>query len=803
MTRESEADTGPIGDSQTGAGDPFSETANLSIPRSSDEPKTGSSIAAIQPTTESARGESSRRVTVELPQGSRYAGPVPQLEHELVKLVQFQHRGIIGVQELARSTTGWMIEFAPLPAQSLTRLSADWQRTKRPWRQATEFMVELADILAAAHAVGVRHGALCPEVILLTDAGRPLIADFGLGLFGSVCRIDGAMTAHSGYGPCSAPEQVFAWRVPVDARSDVYALGVILYGLLCSRSPIRASDPDELRRAIREDAPQPPRQLAHGIPPALERLCLRMLSKEPVARPANAEALARELRQVLIDTEAFDQPADQSGSTIAVRQAVVHPRENELLLLWTWDVSAFQKPQSDTELKRLNRFLRDAATAHQGTVFEPTDATIAVRLPVIGQGEIGLRELLECAMTMLARTKFAKAEIGFSIRTAELAGANPTRSSTTEFHGLKRVALRLSGRVSEAGILFNRESMELLRRWLPCRSRPNSEGEFEVTLSGTYLRSGQLNAESQNRDGCNASAVVLRVSPAVPEEARSPLAGRAAQLAMLKSRWEQTCEGMGQIVLLIGDEGSGKTRLVQELSDLVSATSDPSRWIRWSCLPSSAGQSFHPATEFFREAISSAAIGDSVAALRGYLDRWSSATGELLARFASLLQLRSADASPDIETQRAEFEQLTAAQRRDRWQQSLLDWLKNVAASTPVIFVVEDLQWVDPATLTLLQSLVDQGLNERVLTILAFRPEFETPWGSRAHQTQVALSRFTKRNAISVFSAVSEFSDPPQNVIEHLMEATEGVPLFVEEFARSYRRGNSPGSVPRLPFPQL
>ena len=205
-----------------------------------------------------------------------------------------------------------------------------------------------------------------------------------------------------------------------------------------------------------------------------------------------------------------------------------------------------------------------------------------------------------------------------------------------------------------------------------------------------------------------------------------------------------------------------------------------------SSQPGLSGQSLHPAADFFRSACHFSPESDSVEQLSDYLSQWNVATPEMLSVFAALLQLPRT-ASADVERQRAEFEQLTATQRRDRWQQALLECLKSVAAVSPVVFVVEDLQWVDPATLTLLHTLVDQGLNERVLTILTFRPEFETPWGSRAHQTQVALSRLTKRHATSVFSSITGVTDPSPSLVEELMSVSEGIPLFVEEFARLHQ----------------
>ena len=100
-----------------------------------------------------------------------------------------------------------------------------------------------------------------------------------------------------------------------------------------------------------------------------------------------------------------------------------------------------------------------------------------------------------------------------------------------------------------------------------------------------------------------------------------------------------------------------------------------------------------------------------------------------------------------------------------------------------MVFVVEDLQRVDPATLTLLQSLVDQGLNDRLLTLLTFRPEFETPWGSRANQTQIALNRLTRKQIDEIMIKRTGLAQIPAVVVARIVARTEGEPLFVEEYS--------------------
>jgi predicted ATPase len=123
---------------------------------------------------------------------------------------------------------------------------------------------------------------------------------------------------------------------------------------------------------------------------------------------------------------------------------------------------------------------------------------------------------------------------------------------------------------------------------------------------------------------------------------------------------------------------------------------------------------------------------------------------------------------------------LSATQRREQSCQVLVDWLKAQAKESPLLLVLEDLQWVDPATLSLLTALAEGGLSDRIMTLMTFRSDFETPWGSRAHQTQVALNRLTKRHAKTMIEAASGRSDISAEEVQQVLKRTDGVPLYIE-----------------------
>jgi predicted ATPase len=114
----------------------------------------------------------------------------------------------------------------------------------------------------------------------------------------------------------------------------------------------------------------------------------------------------------------------------------------------------------------------------------------------------------------------------------------------------------------------------------------------------------------------------------------------------------------------------------------------------------------------------------------------------------------------------------------------LLTILLRIAAQQPVLFVMEDLHWVDPSTLELLSLLVDQGPTARILALFTFRPDFPPPWTGRAHLTQLTVNRLSRRQTVEVIRQVAHGKVLPAEVVEQIVAKTDGVPLFVEELTK-------------------
>ena len=223
----------------------------------------------------------------------------------------------------------------------------------------------------------------------------------------------------------------------------------------------------------------------------------------------------------------------------------------------------------------------------------------------------------------------------------------------------------------------------------------------------------------------------------------TPLVGREQEVGLLLERWAQVKDGLGQVVLLSGEAGIGKSRLVQVLKEQVAT--EPQAWLTpCQCSP------YYQNTRLVSDDRSAGAGG---AALRAGGVPAAEAAANWRGSWCSMA-CRWRRPCPSLPPSspcrcRRDYAPLTMSpeQQKQKTLHALLTILLRIAAQQPVLFVMEDLHWVDPSTLELLSLLVDQGPTARILALLTFRPDFSPPWTGRAHLTQVTLPRLPRRQA--------------------------------------------------------
>jgi class 3 adenylate cyclase/predicted ATPase len=266
---------------------------------------------------------------------------------------------------------------------------------------------------------------------------------------------------------------------------------------------------------------------------------------------------------------------------------------------------------------------------------------------------------------------------------------------------------------------------------------------------------------------------------AEPALARLPfLVGREAQLGLLLRCWEQSKAGLGQVVLLSGEAGIGKTALVEVLRAHVGREGYTCLGFRGS--PYHTHSALYPVIEHVRRVVR-LDHHDSPEASIDKLERVLQGSGLPLAEIVPLL---AALLAVPLHEERYAVLTLTPQQQRQQTLDALVAWLVAEAERHPVLAVYEDVHWADPSTLELLGMLVEQAPTASMLHVLTFRPDFVPPRPPRAHITPLTLNRLDRPQVEALIRHLARGKALPVEVVQHLITRTDGVPLFVEELTR-------------------
>jgi class 3 adenylate cyclase/predicted ATPase len=256
------------------------------------------------------------------------------------------------------------------------------------------------------------------------------------------------------------------------------------------------------------------------------------------------------------------------------------------------------------------------------------------------------------------------------------------------------------------------------------------------------------------------------------------LVGREQEVGLLVERWQHATEGMGQVVVLTGEAGIGKSRLVQVLRNQIGGPA--ATCIECRCSPHTQHSALYPVIAHLERALAFArhdTPADKLHKLEDALASYAVPLADLVPLFAVLFSLSPPEHSPPLT--------LTPQQQRQKTLEALLTWLWQETDKHPVLCIVEDLHWVDPSTLEFLNLLVDQSSTARILVLLTCRPEFTVPWPSRAHLTSLTLTRLPRPQVEHMVASVAGAKALPRDVMQQIVAKTDGIPLFVEELTKT------------------
>jgi class 3 adenylate cyclase/predicted ATPase len=255
------------------------------------------------------------------------------------------------------------------------------------------------------------------------------------------------------------------------------------------------------------------------------------------------------------------------------------------------------------------------------------------------------------------------------------------------------------------------------------------------------------------------------------------LVGREEELDLLERRWRQVQEGEGRVVLLTGEPGIGKSRIVREFEDRL--VGQPHTLLRFFCSPLRQDSALFPVISHFEHAagfVHADAGGQKLAKLEALLARVS-ARPEAIGLIAELLSLPSDDRYP--------VPQFTPQRRKAETLEALLVHIAGLAAEQPVLMLFEDVHWIDPTTRELLLLIVERVQRLAVLVLVVARPEFAPPWSGHAHVTTLSLTRLARREGAALVQRVVNGRALPAEVLQQILERTDGIPLFIEELTKA------------------
>jgi class 3 adenylate cyclase/tetratricopeptide (TPR) repeat protein len=747
-----------------------------------------------------------RQVAIKVPRvKGKEAGQ--QFLLEARKVAQLQHPGIVTVYDAGVQEGQFYIVSDYVPGVSLHA----WLTNHSPsWRESARIVAEVADALAYAHAHRTVHRDVKPDNILMKDDKTPVLVDFGLAISDDALE-EVKVGDISGTPSYMSPEQADGKGHRIDGRTDIYALGVVLYRMLCGRLPFRSTDPVELLRQVREDEPQPPRQLISELPPELERICLKALAKQQKDRYTAAGDMAQDLRAVLETGPASGSaglaaPPDRDAETVrspspssASRRARQAERRQVTVLYCRCDLF-----DSDAFLEGLDaedqhevmtdhkRICEDAIARFGGTVVEFTSQGLLACFGYPVSYEDAARRAVQAGLLIRDGILELNKRIQKKFK-ADLSG-------WIGIHTGMAVAEESAG-----GLAVEPMSLVGEVRTITTRLRVGNEANAVLISQVTHrLSKGFFVCESLGTHSIKGSAQPIELFRVLGESAvksrievaeavgLTPLIGRDTELGILRDRWEKAREGMGQVVLLIGDAGLGKSRLVREMRAVVahgesSMSGPPSGQtparagpiIEWRCSPYHQNTGLHVASEFLEKVLGyrrEDSPGERLDKLIKHLQTYDLADEQTVPLFAALL-------SVPLDRR---YAQLAVGPQllKEMLQESLLDWLRACSTEQPVLFIVEDLHWIDPTTLEFLTLLTEQGGRDSILALFTFRPEFEIPWRSKGHQTELALNRLSRRQVGEMMEKKIGVTNLPADLIERMVGRTDGVPLFIEEFTQ-------------------
>jgi TOMM system kinase/cyclase fusion protein len=653
---------------------------------------------------------------------------VARFQREMRLCARLYHPNIVRLIDSGRTDAGQLYTvFEYVPGRTLGDVLAT-EGALPPW-EAAHLMLQVLDALGCAHKLGIIHRDLKPQNIMLTSTGvrrNALVLDFGLGTLSDEDRREDVSRITRtrdtlGTPAYAAPEQLRGETVT--ERTDLYAWGLIFLETLTGKRVVEGTRLQEL--IAKQLGPEPiplPGWLANH---RLGRLLRRAMEKDLQARDVTAQGLLLELESCATQGwPSVDSEASQPVLEVPQRPKVGERRQLTALCcglrLVGEAVGSGNVEERDALLWAQQTACVELARRREAWLGGVLGERLLFYFGYPREQEGDAQRAAKVALELVAELEQ---------RGAELARSQGLRLEVrVGIHTGLVISRELRGQ-STAGLPVLTGHTPGLAEWLESLARPGeiliSEATAKVLQEGFILEpSGEHGAGAGKH---LAPVFLLRGRHRSPTQGfqgtpTPPLLGRTLELELLQQRWRQVQVGMGQAILITGEPGIGKTRLVQELAHLARDT--PHTFLECSCAIEWRNHALRPVVDLVERMLGvgrESTAEQVTAAIETLLSRHGFELDWAVPLFAALLSIPGA-------TGHSPPRAVSPQRQKEETFQALVDLFFKMAEQQPVLLVVEDLHWADPVTLELLSALVKETAEARLCVVFTARPEFTPPW---------------------------------------------------------------------------
>jgi TOMM system kinase/cyclase fusion protein len=703
-----------------------------------------------------------------------------RLRREARASARLSHPAIVRIYDMVQTEEGDGIVMELVEGRTLAQILRDGPMDLA---QGLALAREVASALAEAHAHGVVHRDLKTENVIVTANGRPKILDFGLAKRVEHAEAEAALTVDGMVlGTCRsmAPEQIEGRLI--DPRTDLFSFGTLLYETFTGTSPFYDKSVIETLKRVCLHRQPPARDTNPRLPEELSGLIDDLLQKDPALRPQNAQSVLMALERIGTglpggQTSGYplsgmasgqgtsgvgDLPSSYSTSmdgpptTVATRRSSGERRQVTVVRcgLIGRNSQTLDPEELLEHTPQLQALVSETVQRFEGNVQPGLGGELHATFGYPQAHEDDARRAVHTALEIAARS-VPSVRIGLHTGTVVVARAAGSWREELALGDLPSLAAAVQSLGGPGSVLVSRSTYRLIERYFVCE-------ELEPGRAWQVLQPRDL----QSSEDETTTGVVL-----------VPLVARGQELELMLERWSLAREGKGQVVLLAGEAGIGKSRLIRELRRQVAQ--DKPTWLELHGSPYHRNSILYPFVDLLRRWLDpnrESGNQDQLSLLEEALRRYDLPLAEMVPIFAALLAIPLAD--------RYEPLSLSPEGQRKRTLEAVLAVLLEMADRRPVVLAVEDLHWIDPSTLELLGHILQQGASTRIFSVMTYRPDFQPPWGQRSYLTQLSLGPLSDRQIEQMIDRLAGGRTLPAPVLAQILEKADGVPLVIEEMVK-------------------